>query len=127
MPQFFRQWSHFPDGHDATAAAFEPIDILGIVTYLRRASQDFQYLEQPMGVAEASAERGKVLFEERGCLACTITKIFPARRHFAEKTKLSKGRICRVLVRNLTPSGIRTEPNGCTAGLSSLHVITLEL
>ena len=91
MPQFFGQWSHFPDGHDADAAAFEPIEILGIVTYLRRTSQDFPYLDPPVGVAEASAERGKVLFQERGCLACHNHKDFPNTATFRGEDEIIQG------------------------------------
>ncbi|MDA1052017.1 MAG: hypothetical protein O3C40_16245 [Planctomycetota bacterium] len=91
MPQFFRQWSHFPNGHDADAAAFEPVEILGIVTYLRQGSKDFEYLEPPAGVAEASAERGKVLFEERGCLACHNHKDFPNTATYRSKDEIVQG------------------------------------
>ncbi|HUG69252.1 MAG TPA: hypothetical protein VMM76_15985, partial [Pirellulaceae bacterium] len=91
MPQFFDLWSHFPEGHDAVAAAFEPLEILGIVNYLNGRSQNFEYLEPPEGAAEASAERGKVLFEERGCLACHNHKAFPATATFREDDEIVQG------------------------------------
>ncbi|MEX0820060.1 MAG: hypothetical protein WD070_10730, partial [Pirellulaceae bacterium] len=91
MPQFFGLWSHFPEGHDAAAAAFEPLEILGIVSYLNDRSQDFEYLEPPEGAAEASAERGKVLFEERGCLACHEHKDFPNTAIYRAEDEIVQG------------------------------------
>jgi len=91
MPQFFGLWSHFTDGHDADASAFEPLEILGIVSYLSGRSQDFEYLTPPEGVAEASAERGKVLFEERGCLACHNHKEFPDTATFRGEDEIVQG------------------------------------
>ena len=91
MPQLFGLWSHFPDGHDTDAAAFEPLEILGIVSYLKGRSQDFEFLTPPEGVAEPSVERGKVLFEERGCLACHNHKDFPNTATFRGPDEIVQG------------------------------------
>jgi hypothetical protein len=62
----------------AEAQRFEPVEIRAIAEYLFTASQPFAYLDKPAGVTEApSAERGKVLFQTRGCLACHEHKDFP--------------------------------------------------
>ena len=63
--------------HDAMR--FEPIEIFAMATYLMEHSQNddnnvFQLLDFPEG---ASAERGKNLFQTRGCLACHQHKDFP--------------------------------------------------
>ncbi|MEO8496425.1 MAG: hypothetical protein ABI614_15260, partial [Planctomycetota bacterium] len=67
------------------------MEILGIVTYLRRTSQNFPYLEPPADVAEASVDRGKVLFEERGCLACHNHKDFPGTATFRGEDVIVQG------------------------------------
>lgn len=91
MPQFFGLWSHFTEGPDAKATEFEPLEILGIVSFLNGRSQDFAYLESPEGVAEASAERGKVLFEERGCLACHNHNAFPDTATYRDQDEIMQG------------------------------------
>ena len=102
MPQFFELYDHLlpqpkrdarsgklkmqgdqpvlePSPGLHTAQRFEPIEIRAITEYLLAASQPFEYLEKPQGVtADPSAERGKELFEVRGCLACHMHKDFPA-------------------------------------------------
>jgi cytochrome c2 len=75
MPQFFGQYEHLTEADDAIELAhslkFEPIEIRAITEYLLKSSSKFEYLEAPAEVTEeASADRGKVLFETRGCLAC---------------------------------------------------------
>jgi hypothetical protein len=92
MPQFFRLWDHLDaHGHGDDAEKFEPLEILGIVTYLRERSQDFDYLTPPEGVAEASAERGKVLFQQRGCLACHNHKDFADTSAYRGKDAIVQG------------------------------------
>jgi hypothetical protein len=78
MPQFFVLWDHL-DGEGLNASKeFEPIEVRGISEYLLAKSQPFDYYESPRGVTEkASAERGKQLFETRGCLACHQHADFP--------------------------------------------------
>jgi cytochrome c2 len=93
MPQFFGLWDHLVpvvepdgDGHEKIEASkglkdaerFEPIEIRGITQYLLGHSQPFEFAENSAGVtAEASAERGRKLFETRGCLACHQHPDFP--------------------------------------------------
>ena len=57
---------------------FEPIEVQATSAYLLSVSQPFEYLEKPKDVtAEPSAERGKTVFQVRGCLACHQHKDFP--------------------------------------------------
>lgn len=71
MPRVFGLHDHL-DGHSLEVAQkYEPIEIQGISTYLQANSQKFEYLDPPSEVnAAPSAERGKVQFQTRGCLAC---------------------------------------------------------
>ncbi len=72
-------------------AKFEPIEILGIVTYLRDRTQAFDYVEPPAGIAESTADemraRGKTLFQVRGCLACHDHEAFDKDDGLADVTK----------------------------------------
>jgi hypothetical protein len=81
MPRFFGQWDHLEDGDRDVAARYEPIEILGIVRYLVENSQSFDYLPAEEGIEHGSGaeqiERGKLMFETRGCLACHRHKDFP--------------------------------------------------
>ncbi|QDT00164.1 c-type cytochrome [Adhaeretor mobilis] len=75
MPQFFGLTEHLEGSGDhaelAKTHAFEPIEIRAITKYLLDNSAEFEYLEPPEGITEdPSAERGKWLFQTRGCLAC---------------------------------------------------------
>ena len=57
---------------------FENIEIRALAEFLLANSQPFEYIEPPQGITEApSAERGKWLFESRGCLACHSHDEFP--------------------------------------------------
>lgn len=79
MPQFFGLHDHFELETKEETEYFEGIEIRGIIAYLMGKSQPFDYLGQPEGVTEEpSGERGKKLFETRGCLACHKHKDFPA-------------------------------------------------
>jgi len=61
---------------------FEPIEVRAAAEYLLNASEPFQYLEKPKDVTEEpSAERGKQVFEVRGCLACHTHEDFPAAKN----------------------------------------------
>ncbi|MCG8584486.1 MAG: hypothetical protein MI757_07235, partial [Pirellulales bacterium] len=86
MPQFFGLHDHLakdPEHEDhvaySTAQKFEPLEIRSMTHYLMKASQEFEYLKPEESITEApSAERGKALFESRGCLAChKQTEDFP--------------------------------------------------
>jgi cytochrome c551/c552 len=86
MPQFFGLYDHLvPDqklddkGRLVTVESpglrdserFEPVEIRAAAAYLLSASEPFEYLDRPKGVTEdPSAERGKLDFQSRGCLAC---------------------------------------------------------
>ncbi|WP_428306078.1 hypothetical protein [Lacipirellula sp.] len=82
MPQFFGLYEHLSEVSDAAQLAdserFEAIEIRAITEYLLNASDEFQYLSPPEGITEEpSAERGKWVFESRGCLACHSHDEFP--------------------------------------------------
>lgn len=93
MPRFFGLWDHLKtdEAHDvdappkpgdhsglADSKRFEPIEVRAVAEYLLEYSQPFDYAEPPQGITEeASAERGKHLFQVRGCLACHQHKEFP--------------------------------------------------
>ena len=83
MPQFFGNWKHLQNDPVALAKAkrFEPIEILGIVEYLKDRSQPMDTLEPFDGISEtteeAAIERGKTAFEFRGCMACHSHDAFP--------------------------------------------------
>jgi cytochrome c551/c552 len=65
---------------------FEPVEIRAISEYLLANSerQPFDFVEFVAGAAPPSVERGKQLFEVRGCLACHEHKDFPnAHKPFA--------------------------------------------
>ena len=92
MPQFFGLHQHlephrkeFPNAQGEAEALtdkemtsqFEAIEIRALTEFLLANSSDFVYLDQPQEVTELpSAERGKWLFESRGCLACHSQKEF---------------------------------------------------
>ena len=70
MPRFFSLHNHLPESQaDEEAAKFEPMELLGIVHYLKSYSQSYDYLQWDADVT-ADAARGKIAFQERGCLAC---------------------------------------------------------
>ncbi len=82
MPQFFGLWDHLTDEKSLhTAQKFEPAEILGVVHYLQSRSQDFEYLAPAEDVSHEALEekinRGRVAFEQRGCLACHSHADFP--------------------------------------------------
>ena len=73
MPHSFGLWQHLEGNARAKAERYAPLEILGMVTYLRRYSQELlPAMPEGARVAQGtgSIARGKLLFEERGCLAC---------------------------------------------------------
>ncbi len=76
MPQFFGLHEHLQDQDDhaelEVAKRFEPVEIRALTEFLLvNSSSEFEYLARPAEVTEKpSVERGKWLFESRGCLAC---------------------------------------------------------
>jgi len=82
MPQFFEQYHHLSEAEDAdqlhASMQFEPIEIRALSKFLLDASVSFDKAAAPAEVTEQpSAERGKWLFESRGCLACHAHEQFP--------------------------------------------------
>ncbi len=95
MPQFFLNYEHLDNKekafpiHDAAGKEqlvtdldytkrFEHIEIRALAEFLLKNSQPFEYIGPPPGITEApSKERGKKLFETRGCLACHSHVDFP--------------------------------------------------
>ena len=78
MPQFFGQVKHLAGSNGVhVAKQFETVEIMGLAAFLLAKTQQFDYLEPPADTAAPSVERGKVLFEERGCLACHEHRDFP--------------------------------------------------
>jgi cytochrome c2 len=81
MPQFFLQYEHLTEADDARelqeSLRFEPIEMRALAEYLLAKSDEFEYIAREEGVAEPSADRGKWLFESRGCLACHSHEEFP--------------------------------------------------
>src|SRR3954453_9887612 len=95
MPQFFLNHEHLDhlnkafkihdlEGKEQEVSdleytqRFEGIEIRALANLLLTNSQPFEYIAPPQGINEApSAERGKHLFETRGCLACHSHVDFP--------------------------------------------------
>lgn len=79
MPQFFKLWSHLDAEAAHATEKMEEVEIAGMVAYLQDRSQQFDFLP-PSEVNEPGSnpeeklagriERGKIAFQERGCLAC---------------------------------------------------------
>lgn len=92
MPQFFGLWSHLEGhGHGDVVEQFEPLEVLGIATYLQQRSQPFAYMPPLEGVVEASADRGKLAFQTRGCLACHTHKDFPDTAAYRGENEIVQG------------------------------------
>ena len=73
------------------AQRYEPVEIYALSHYLLEASQPFEYLDRPARVtADPSAERGKRLFEQRGCLACHQHEDFPGATEGKQGPDLSR-------------------------------------
>ncbi|MHB0955372.1 MAG: hypothetical protein ACYC0X_03240 [Pirellulaceae bacterium] len=83
MPQAFGLWNHLPDVE--LEKSFEPLIIYSIVTYLRERSQAYDYLPLPTGMTpvttaedrQQQVERGRVAFQQSGCLVCHAHTDFP--------------------------------------------------
>ncbi|MEX0936710.1 MAG: PDZ domain-containing protein [Pirellulales bacterium] len=78
MPQFFGLRDHLDLEEGDVAPEYEPLEIRAIAEYLLANSRPFSPITPPEGeTAAASAERGKKLFQVRGCLACHSHEDFP--------------------------------------------------
>jgi len=101
MPQFFGLWDHLEGHSKELAAKFEPAELLGMLTYLKGRSQSFEYLTPPTvkepaadndaALQQARVERGKVAFEERGCLACHTHQDFPEVSRYRRPNEIVQG------------------------------------
>lgn len=72
MPRFF----HLTNQQDELAVEYQPVEIAAVAQFLLKNSEEFEYLEPKEGY-EPDAERGKLLFSQKGCLACHSHGDFP--------------------------------------------------
>jgi hypothetical protein len=77
MPQFFGLWDHLDAPGRQAAKDYEPVEIQSITAYLLKQSEPFQFTAADQDAEPGSAERGKIAFEIRGCLACHMHEDFP--------------------------------------------------
>ncbi len=95
MPQFFLNHEHLNNTDKAFTIRdaegkevkvtdleytkrFENIEVRALAQFLLADSQKFEYIASPQtGMEPASKDRGKLLFETRGCLACHTHVDFP--------------------------------------------------
>lgn len=81
MPQFFGLWDHLQEPELAAdlelTQRYEQVELHALTTYLLDRSEPFDYTPVAAGAEPGSAERGKVTFEVRGCLACHQHADFP--------------------------------------------------
>jgi len=80
MPRIFGLHEHLdPNNNElGDARKFEPVEIAALTHYLLEKTQKFEYVEPWSGVtAEPDVERGKQLFQVRGCLTCHEHPDFP--------------------------------------------------
>ncbi len=78
MPRFFGLYDHLTGDTLERTKRYEAIEVRGITEYLLNASQLYDAIKPATGVAAATIERGKKVFEVRGCLACHEHDDFPA-------------------------------------------------
>jgi cytochrome c2 len=77
MPRFFGLYDHLSGEVLERTKKYEAIEVRGITEYLLNASQPYERIKPAEGVAAATFERGKKVFETRGCLACHAHDDFP--------------------------------------------------
>ena len=78
MPRFFGLWEHLEGKGLEESKRYEPIEIRSMVNYMLAASAPFDYVKQYDGITAApDIERGKKVFQVRGCLACHQHADFP--------------------------------------------------
>lgn len=88
MPHSFGLWDHLPATD--VRRRLEPVMIQSMVRYLLERSQPFTYQEPDAILGsfddryDAQVERGRVAFEQRGCLACHDHGDFPDIRSFRD-------------------------------------------
>ena len=78
MPRFFGLWEHLEGKGLEESMRYEPLEIRSMISYLQRSSQPFEYVKPHEGItALPDIERGKKVFQVRGCLACHQHADFP--------------------------------------------------
>jgi len=78
MPRFFGLWEHLEGKGLEESMRYEPLEIRSMISYLQRSSQPFEYVKPYAGItALPDIERGKKVFQVRGCLACHQHADFP--------------------------------------------------
>ncbi len=109
MPQVFGLWNHLADPHDRRdqGNASEPrpeqnlerVEVASMVQFLLEYSQPFSYLEPAAEVTPVTTEadlqqqreRGKITFQQGGCLACHSHVEFPEMESYREQDHLLQG------------------------------------
>lgn len=100
MPQFFKLWSHLEGEAAHSTEKMEEVEIAGMVAYLQDRTQQFDYLKPPAvnepGADDAEKQalriaRGKVAFQERGCLACHNHGEFEDIQAYRDPTEVMQG------------------------------------
>lgn len=84
---------------DETERRFEPIEVYSMVTFLLERSQGFEYLASPENVtpirnaedSKQQVERGRIAFQQRGCLACHAHNAFPEMERFRSANSINRG------------------------------------
>ena len=104
MPRVFGLWNHLDDRSGRLAQQYEPLEIRGIVAYLRDRTQDPGPAAAPAGSSESSAaqraERGRVLFQTRAAWPATATRRLPTPTSSAIQTRSWQDRICPTSAKN---------------------------
>jgi cytochrome c551/c552 len=78
MPRFFGLWEHLEGKGLEESMRYEPLEIRSMIHYMLASSQPFEYVKPYDGItAAADLERGKKVFQVRGCLACHQHADFP--------------------------------------------------
>jgi cytochrome c551/c552 len=91
MPQFFGNTQHLDDDGKHIAGEFEPLEVLGLATFLGSKSQPFEYLQPAADAVAPSAERGRLQFEQRGCLACHNHKDYSDASEYRDAGSIVQG------------------------------------
>ncbi len=78
MPRFFGLWEHLEGKGLEESMRYEPLEIRSMIHYMLASSQPFEYVKPYDGItATADLERGKKVFQVRGCLACHQHEDYP--------------------------------------------------
>ena len=111
MPRSFGLWDHLEPAGRRAAERYEPLEIRGIVTYLRHLAEQPEPVAAPAGITPATqaerAARGRVLFQTRGCLACHSHAEFTDADRFRDPNELAAEPDLSNLADKLTGGGAR--------------------